>query len=242
MRVLILGDSTVAWMRPYRNHKNEMTYVELLANSNVYLDVFAIPGMTSREAVRYYWSNLLGKFYDYCIISVGINDLSPRSYPRWLWKIDNHFIVKTRCLEKTFELFYRFFTNSIFQKFCSYMKLSRAWISKKEFEENLLKLQDFILKESDSKIIFLSLPMVSARVNNILHGIDVNILLYKKIISDLHNDRTEILDLDELFKEKMDACNPEGIHYSALGHKMIFEKLYEVIVNGNNENTNDSGG
>lgn len=240
MRILIIGDSTIAWMRPHRNHKDEMLYSEMFAKSDVFLDMVCTPGMTSRDAVRYYWKNLLGKFYDYCIISVGINDLSPRSYPRWLWEIDNYFVVKERLIEKIYGFTYRVFTNTKLQKFFSYIGLSKPWISEREFEANLLKLQDLILKESSAKIIFISLPMVSQRVKKILYGIDKNIIAYKQIINKLYNNRTEILDVNKLFEDSMDMYNPEGIHYSALGHKIVFENLYKIIKSDESENTNNS--
>jgi lysophospholipase L1-like esterase len=229
-KLLILGDSTVQWMRPYRNHKDEFTYVELLEKEGFKVDVISLPGMTSKEVMDAYWNQLGAKFYDVYIVSVGINDLTPRSYTRWMWKINNSLLIKETSFTKVYALFYRVFTNKYIQKSFSKYKVSRPWISKRAFRAYLNKFQELVLKESDSKVIYLSLPMVSQRVSTLLDGIESNVTAYKKEIESLvDNDRVFEIDIDKLFENDRDKYNVEGIHYTADGHREVFKELIEKI-------------
>jgi len=229
-KILIIGDSTIQWIRPYRNHIDDFTYVELLRKEGYDIDVISMPGMTSKEVLNIYWNTLGGKFYDIYIVSVGINDLTPRSYPRWMWKIYNNLLIKESLLSKTFDIFYRLFTNKFIQKMFSKYRISKPWISLKYFNLYLSKFQELVIKETDSKIIYLSLPMVSTRVSSILYGIEKNIVAYKRVIKDLvDNKRVYEIDIDKLFEKDIEKYNTEGIHYTADGHKIIFENLVKMI-------------
>ncbi|MFY9072123.1 SGNH/GDSL hydrolase family protein [Aliarcobacter butzleri] len=228
-RILIIGDSTLMWVRPYRQNKEDLTYIELLIKQKYLLDINAKPGMTSSEALKFYWNNEMATFNDIYIISVGINDLTPRSYPRWLWKMNNDIVFPNSYFDKFIKFFYRVITYTKFQTICSKFGISRAWVSKNNFRKNLQKLQELIIKESNSRIIFLSLPTVTERVKNILPGIEKNVIEYKEVLKDLKNSRTTILDIDRLFREDIEKYNPEGIHYSADGHKKVFEELIRII-------------
>ena len=109
-------------------------------------------------------------------------------------------------------------------------KLSKPWINMKLFRNYLSKFQELVLKESDSKIIYLSLPMVSSRVSSLLHGIEENIIDYKQVIDSLvQHERISEIDIDILFKSNMEKYNQEGIHYSAKGHQVVFDALYKKI-------------
>ncbi|RXK07207.1 SGNH/GDSL hydrolase family protein [Halarcobacter bivalviorum] len=226
-KILILGDSTVQWIRPYRID-GDYTYSEFL-QKEYFVEIVSKPGMTSKDALSLFWNDLAGKFYDLIIISIGINDLTPRCYPRWLWKINNNILVCNSKIEKIINFFYRVFTYSKLQTLCCKLNISRPWISKNSFKKNILKLQEIILKESNSKIVFLSLPMVSERVKNILPGIENNVINYKTEFYSLLSERTNIIDIDKVFEENKEIYNPEGIHYSAVGHKKLFEELLNLI-------------
>jgi len=230
MNIIILADSTAMWIRPNRNHKDELSYIELLKKEGISVDVISTPGMTSKEVLNIYWNQLGAKFYDVCIVSVGINDLTPRSYPRWMWKIHNSLLIEESWVYKIYNPFYRALTNHYVQtKFAKY-KISQPWISLKFFRRYLLKFQELVLKESDSKIIYLSLPMVSTRISSLLDGIEQNIFNYKKEISSLvDNKRVFEIDIDILFKEDVHRYNEEGIHYTAEGHKKVFEKIMKTL-------------
>ncbi len=230
MKILVLADSTAMWIRPYRNHVDNLTYIELLRKEGIKIDVISTPGMMSKDVLDIYWNELGAKFYDVYVVSVGINDLTPRSYPRWMWKINNKFLIKDTKISKVYTLFYRLFTNRYVQEKCSKYKLSKPWINVNLFRSYLNKFQELVLKESDSKIIYLSLPQVSERVSSLLHGINDNVVKYKAVIDNLTDDeRVYQLDLDGLFKEDVEKYNQEGIHYTAKGHLAVYTSVNKLI-------------
>ncbi len=230
LRILVIADSTSMWIRPYRNHKNEYTYVEYLRKEGMDVDVISTPGMTSKEVLEIYWNQLGASFYDYYIVSVGINDLTPRAYFHWMWKIDNGFVLKNSFITKFYGYFYRVFTNHFTQKIFSKYHVSRPWISQKEFALNLLKFKELILKESDSKIIYIVYPNVSKRIASIIHGIEKNQKGYREVFNSLvDNKRVFLLNIEKLFMEDREKYNVEGIHYTAEGHKKVFEALVKKI-------------
>ena len=225
-----MADSTAMWIRPYRNHKDDLTYVELLRKKGMVVDVMTTPGMTSKEVLQSYWNEMGTGFYDVCIVSVGINDLTPRSYPRWMWKLNNYFLIQESFVSKIYSVIYRVFTNRYIQRNFSKYGLSKPWISLKLFASYLTKFQELVLKESDSRIIYLSLPKVSERVSSLLYGINDNVVKYKSVMDDLaDNKRVYQLDLDGLFNEDVEKYNQEGIHYTAEGHLSVYTSVNKLI-------------
>jgi len=230
IRVLILADSTAMWIRPNRNHNNQLVYVEHLRKKNIAVDIIATPGMTSKDVMNIYWNELGAKFYDIYIVSVGINDLTPRSYPRWMWRLHNSIVLPLAWHEKLYESFYKLFTNRYIQKLFSKYGVSKPWISQQNFKQYLGKFQELVLKESDAKIIYCSLPMVSKRVSSLLYGIDKNIIDYKKEINILSKeDRVFEIDVDKLFESDRERYNIEGIHYTVDGHYKVFEEIQRIL-------------
>lgn len=232
-RIAVIGDSTVEWIRPYRNHKDEFTYSELLINENEYLvDIYVRPGMTSHEALILVWKELAGKFYDYYIFSFGINDCTPRSYPKAMADYYNSTLVPQRFVDKLLFLFYRVFTSTKLQKVCSRLKISKPWINLNTFEKNINLMTNLLTKETDAKIIFLSLPQTSKRVCEVICNINEVIPKYSDIIKRKSSGRIFIIDTDKLFKNEYELYIPEGIHYSSEGHRLVYDEIKRWIEQG----------
>lgn len=230
-RVAIIGDSTCEWIRPYRNDIDELTYTELLMQdeNNLTVDIYIRPGMTSHEALVLVWKELMGKFYDYYIFSFGINDCTPRSYPKLLADYYNKTLIPNGFLHKVYFFIYRVFTSTKVQKVCSKLNISRPWVALPYFENNIDKIIEILNKETDSKLIFLALPQTSQRVSSILYNINNLILEYNKIFKVKESEDILIVDLDTLFKKDYNLYIPEGIHYSAEGHQSIYHKILSWI-------------
>jgi len=229
-KILLIGDSTVQWIRPNRNHKSNFTYFEHLRKNKIDIEIFSSPGMTTNELLKFYWNDYSCKFADVIIVSLGINDLTRRSYPRWLWKINNNKFHNLTLKDKIFNFFYRILTNRYFQKKMSDYNFSKPWVNKQLFELNLKKFQDNVLKESDSKIIYLLLPSTSDRVLSILKHTNSDISSYKKIFKKLiEKDRVSGIDIEELFESNPTYYNSEGIHYTSEGHKLVYLEIIKKL-------------
>lgn len=230
LRIAIVGDSTAKWIRPYRNHKDQLTYGERLMRKEGYdVDFYIRPGMTSHDALVMTWQELMGKFYDVYIFSVGINDCVPRSYPKAMADTFNRTLIPNTLSQKIFFLFYRLLTATKIQKALSRFRLSRPWASPEIFSKNLKRICEILLKETDGQVIFVAPPPVSERVENILHGVNAQLPKYLSVIRKLKSERVDVLDLGELFAGGYDKWVPEGIHYSAEGHRKVFEEMVGKI-------------
>ena len=229
-RIAIIGDSTVEWIRPYRNHQDEYTYSEYLLNNNQYIvDIYVKAGMTSHEALILIWKELMGKFYDYYIFSFGINDCTPRSYPKIMADYYNNTLIAQNFLDKFLFLFYRVLTSTKLQKICSKFGISNPWISLNVFEKNIDRIISLLSKETDGKLIFISIPKTSKRVCDILVDINEIIPKYSDVIIKKTSDRVHIINLDLLFRDDYELYIPEGIHYSANGHRLVYDKIKDWI-------------
>lgn len=228
MKIAVIGDSTVEWIRPYRNHINDFTYSELL-NKDITVDIYVKPGMTSHDALILIWQQLMGKFYDYYIFSFGINDCTPRSYPKAMADYYNKVLIPQNSKDKLFFLFYKLFTSTKIQTICSKLNISRPWVNTQKFNQNIERIIELLTKETDAKICFLTIPQTSSRVTDILKDINHFIPQYSDIIRNKHSSRVFIIDVDSLFKKEYDLYIPEGIHYSSKGHDLIYNEILSLI-------------
>ena len=229
MRIAVIGDSTVEWIRPYRDHKNDFTYSELLMKNDSYaVDIYIKPGMTSHDALILIWQELMGKFYDYYIFSFGINDCTPRSYPKIMADFYNASLIPNTKMQKLFFLFYRLFTATKVQRIASKLKISRPWTDLKTFEKNIKRIINILTKETDAKMIFLSIPQTSKRVEDILCNINGLILEYSEIIK---KHASLSVDMDSLFSEDYEKYISEGIHYSSEGHRLVYKEILARLDN-----------
>jgi len=230
-RVAIIGDSTCEWIRPYRNHIDELTYTEILMQeeNNLVVDIYIRPGMTSHDSLILVWKELMGKFYDYYIFSFGINDCTPRSYPKLLANYYNRTLISNGFLDKVYFLIYRVFTSTKVQKVCSKLKISKPWVRLNYFESNIDKIIELLNKETDSKLIFLALPKTSQRVSDVLYNINNLILKYNRVFQKKKSKDILVVDLETLFQKDYNRYIPEGIHYSAEGHALVSEQILSWI-------------
>jgi lysophospholipase L1-like esterase len=230
IRVAVIGDSTAMWIRPYRNHIDNFTFVELLIKKdNLDVDIYTRPGMTSHDALILVWNELMGKFYDYCIFNFGINDCVPRSYPKYMANFHNNTLIAQTKAHGLIYLFYRFFTAIKVQKFLFKIGISKPWSNLKKFENNLAEIIKILSKETDSKIIFLTIPKTSKRVEGIFPNINNLIPEYSNAISKLQLNNTNIINIDSMFKMDYDKYIEEGIHYSSHGHQLVYTEILKVL-------------
>lgn len=230
IRIALIGDSTMQWIRPYRDHKQDYTYAELLLqNDTISVDLYITPGMMSHDALILTWQGLQAQFYDYYIFSVGINDCTPRSYPKFLAKMYNRILIANNFFHKLFFILYKTVTATKIQRLLSKFHISRSWVKVKTYEQNFQRIIEILTKETDAKIIFLTIPKTSARVEFILQNINHIIPRYNDVIKKMAANNIYILDINNLFETDYELYIPEGIHYSSAGHKIVFQQILSII-------------
>jgi hypothetical protein len=230
IRVAIIADSTSGWIRPYRNHIDEFTYGELLMNhEKIDVDMFSRTGLTRHDALILNWQDLVGRFYDDYIFSFGINDCSPRSYPKSMANFYNNTLIPNSKIEKVYFMLYKIFTYRIIKWVLSRIRLSRPWINVENLSKNITKIIEILSKETDSEVLFTVPSQTSRRIVDVLYNVNELISEYSEIMKHIVSKRVEIIDTNEILKSNYLEYIPEGIHYSASGHKLVYQAIGKKI-------------
>ena len=230
IRLAICSDSTSFWVRPHSEGESCSYNKKLASHSELDVSIYSRPGLTSREALSLTWNDIAPKLYDAYFYSFGINDVCLRSYPKWMSDRNNRTICPNSFYDHIFSYFYRCITAVKIQRFFSSIKLSRPWVSKINFSNNIKRIIEIIQKEEDSTLIFTTIPEVSPRVESILHGTNNLIKEYNEIIRGCAGQGVYVIDLEQHFSSSPDRFIPEGIHYTCEGHEFIVDKVSQIVL------------
>lgn len=167
---------------------------------------------------------LISDYPDYIILNIGIPDASTRDIPKWF---SDYITYKPqKILSKLLAAFYNIIIKprrSLFVK----LRGSKAWINEKKFQKLYRIVIEYIIKETNAKIIIIPINTPSDRVENQLPGTKINVKKYNKIINKISSDyKLKQIDISDINGE---VYYPDGIHYSSEGHKVISRKIAKLI-------------
>ncbi len=167
---------------------------------------------------------LISDYPDYIVLNIGIPDASTRDVPKWFSDII------TFKSQKSISILLATVYNIIVKpKRSIFVKLrgKNSWVNKKQFKNLYKILIEYIIKETNSKIIIIPINTPSDRVEKQLPGTKKNVEIYNKIINKLSSEfdikKVDISDIDGV------KYYPDGIHYSTEGHKIISNKIANII-------------
>ncbi len=168
---------------------------------------------------------LISDYPDYIILNIGIPDASNRDIPKW---ISDYMTFKSH---KKISAFFSFFINKIVKPRRSFfvkLRGKKPWVNSSNFDKLYRNVLEYITKETNANIILIPINTPSDRIEKQLPGTKNNVEKYNKIISKLLDDyQANILDIKDIDGGKF---YPDGIHYSTEGHKIISEKIANLIV------------
>lgn len=211
-------------MRPFV--EGGLTYPEMIRNqyseSVVNIDAYGgrlLQSITNNPDV------LLSQFHDVIVLNFGIVDLSSRPIRRnlynWLYYKQPRTVIGKISKDSI-----RKFTGW-FHKPLLFFRFKRAWVNKKIFVTSLVTLVETIQNKSNSKVIVLGVNQPGKRIESILPGTTKKVEYANKEIKEkmklMNIDFIDTFDLIE--EENM----PDGIHFNQAGHKIIFEKIHQIL-------------
>ena len=161
---------------------------------------------------------------NFFIVNFGVVDASTREIPLWFYRLAQS--KNDRLLNKLSNAIYR---NILIKVRPCLVKLrgKRSWISKKRFEKYFDFLVDRLLKETNARIISLPINLANNRVEKALPGSLKKHKEYNKIIREKTLQRKQnFVDLSFLNSEEH---YPDGVHFSAAGHKLAADEIFKVI-------------
>lgn len=244
MKICILGNSVGFRIRPPRNTIREMTYSEILESHGHQVRNVSKSAIMLNEAFAYLEEDVITFFPDIVILHYGIVEVSYRRTFRWTNNktivnyYTNRFFARAftfRTASNTIVHFFFRALNSVIRSLATLLGLQWQWLSTPRFLMVLQAVLELISKDTKAVIIVIGVTPCSERMENILKGSRKNIAQVNadmRAICDLFPSRVKYLDPGSFVRERnIDDLVPDGIHFSAEGHRQVAEKLLHLIEN-----------
>lgn len=225
-KICIIGNSVALRVRPPVEIPNNKNYSQLLRdNSDNNFDIVNLGyGASTVKDIYGTIDSFIREFPDYYIINLGVVDASTREVPLWFYRL------ATKKSLNPFYVFNALFYRNILSKFrrsLVNLRGRRSWISQKRFGKYFELIIKSLVKETNAKIIVLSINEANERVEKQLPGSFRKHRIYNLIMKEITNHYTQIfLDTNKIL---VLTDYPDGVHFSEAGHKKIAEKLHSII-------------
>lgn len=221
MKIQIFGNSVGLNVRP--NTDSKVTYAKLLENKwsiakgHIIMNKCKWNLMITDQNLEEFANEILQVRADYVILNFGINESVPRTLPKSLWRILNSQDGRQSKLKIFINKLIKYLSPTLIKRFNL-----KGWITKDVFLGHLQKRIELIEKETDAKIIVLGITSVNGRTEKMIPNVN-------KIIREFNGGILNLLQNKErcYFIEVFDLANEtgDGIHYTAKGHKLLFERI-----------------
>ena len=231
LRITIIGNSVAIRNRPPQKNPNNKNYgvlLEELLQDNYQRKIVLIKNMgfgraTITNIIQKY-DDYIASFPDYFIINIGVSDASTREIPFWFAEVLNS--KKQSCYRTLFAAIHHYLIKpkrSFFVK----IRGKKSWISQNKFENYYRELILLLQKETNAKMITIPINPTNERIEKAVPGSSSNYKKYNTLIKKIADECNCIyLGLDDLDSK---IHNPDGIHYSIDGNRLVAEKLFGLI-------------
>lgn len=232
LKIIVAGNSVALRVRPPEEHPGNENYSVLLEKKLqnslddriVLIENRSSGALTIPEALNQA-DKLINDFPDYYILNFGVVDASSREIPQWYYKRIN------KKAKSTFEYLLAAVHGNLLKKYRPFFVMirgKRSWVSTKKFRKCFSTLIGTLVKETNARIIALPINPANNRVEQELPGSRDKQLIYNRIIQEACNKYKQIfLDTTDFIEERH---YPDGVHYSAVGHELLAEKLKDIIL------------
>lgn len=229
VKIAIIGNSVALRVRPLNKVKKNYGILieEYIEKEFPYLNALVNNMAFSRATIidiQKKTNDYLNQFPDFYILNIGIPDASTREIPYWYANIIHK--SNDNILNKVLSSIHsRFFAK--YRPFFVKIRGKHTWIRKSTFRKKYTELVKLLLKETNARIILLSINLPDKRIENIIPGTYEKCLVFNKIIKNISTKfNLTYLDFQKLPSQ---VYYPDGIHYSAKGHKIVANEIYNAI-------------
>ena len=230
LKICILGNSVALRNRPvekYPNNKNYGTLLEEILSQKQ--DVSLVNKGIGRATVLDVQKELdrhINEFPDYYILNIGVCDAATRPIPYWYGEIINNSHKNTLIKAVLSSIYYRLIKP--YSSFFVRLRGKRSWISSKRFKKSFQFIVSELIKDTNSRIIIMSINNVNDRLERIVPGSGKKYQEYNRIMKKIADekaltylDTTDMLDVDYY---------PDGTHFNLDGNKEIANRLSRIII------------
>jgi lysophospholipase L1-like esterase len=243
LSVVTLGNSTPSLMLPPRKDRAEGTYTEVLADLLAGHGVPAIPHTDSewfgflKKSLRAYALRVRAFSPDVLIVQFGINELQPWLAPIWLLK---HLMTQGEATTRSARAYRRFLAPRLWKGVRGYRRRvapvvgMRTWqTTPRRFRKALLRLLTQSRLDGRPLVLVLDIEAPGEVLHHFLPGIDKRHRVYQQLLEDVvaefDDPEVRLVRVTEVLAEHGGA-SPDGMHYTADGHRAIGERLAQEVV------------
>lgn len=230
LKICILGNSVALRNRPVEKYPNNKNYGALLEEIiSEKLDVSLINKAVGRATVLDFERGLDGhinEFPDYYILNIGVCDAATRPVPYWYGEIINNSHKNTFLKTVLSSIYYRLIKP--YSPFFVKLRGKRSWVSAKRFKRSFQFIVSELIKDTNSRIIIMSINNVNDRLENIVPGSGKKYQEYNRIMKEIADEESQIfLDTTDMIDVKH---YPDGTHFNIEGNKEIANRLSRIII------------
>ena len=242
LSVVTFGNSIPTLMLPPRGDRAEGTYTEVLA------DVLSGRGVPTVPHVESEWFGFLTKALpqyprrvrvhspDVVVLQFGINELQPWLAPVWLLK---HLMTQGAATTRVARAYRRFLAPRLWRGMRRYRRQAarvvgmRTWqTTPRRFRNALNRLLTQTRLDGRPLVLVLDIEKPSDVLRHFLPGIDKRYELYQALLEDVVSSfadpEVRLVRITEI-SAAFPGATPDGMHYTAQGHRAIGERLADEV-------------
>lgn len=243
MKICVIGNSAGFKIRPPRTTPDERTYSEILEAAGHCVKNVSKAGVILREAYGMLDDEVLTFFPDAVVINHGVVEVCYRRN----FRLTNNSAIPNVYLNSIFRRRYEFAEGAAFKAInfvrrainwgikttAKTLGIKWQWMRKEAFMEVMKATCELIQKETNARIFIVGITPCSPRVERILKGSGEEIAATNRLLREYcagAGPRVRFVDVERFVTEAdFPEIAPDGVHFSAAGHKRVAEHLLRAI-------------
>jgi lysophospholipase L1-like esterase len=243
LRIVVVGPSVGYFVRPPRSDPDDGSYPELLERrlraEGVHAEVVNSSGwfLLVHEAFRDLETLVLRHAPDVVITNFGMGECQPKVIPttllRWLYTFKRPSHVGGRLIERLFAEP----VTALYTSWSPRVIAALPWVpyrvSPKRFRYEMLRLVRLVRKERQALVLMLTANPAGPKLEGTLPGTDERSQQFNAIIGQVaerHGPDARVVDARAIvLAAGIEKALPDGIHFSAHGHRLIADALFDEI-------------
>jgi hypothetical protein len=239
-KIAIIGNSVAIKMRPKRQSEFEKTFSELLFDNGYQIYNYGRAGTIVTESFKYLDDEIISLFPDYLIVIYGVVEAFPRQTFRYLnnFNIINYY--NNRIFKRNFVPpagfrilgFIIRLMNGLIRRLATALRVRWLWLSQRNFSSAINALCGLVLSETNGRIILVGISRIPTDSGKFSAEAMASISAFNSILKtqSANSSRINYIDLTEsLSEEELVAACPDGIHFSAKGHRMLHDAIISIL-------------
>lgn len=238
-KICVFGNSVPLLLIPGRKGPEEATYGELLERDGFAVVNASKQAVTVGDTCRYLENEVIRHFPDFIILNFGIVEAAYRTKPRWLqnfisgnaWNNDivdiAHCGYESRGVRKVVRLACRPLSRAMFS-----VGLKWRYMSPGHFEDALGFVMNRLKAYTPvrSQVVLGMLP-VNDGLERVAPGTRRSVEEFNAIMRRVAAaiGGSVFVDMNELFSSTLSDATTDSIHYTAYGHRTVFEAVKRLI-------------